>query len=133
MKELATDHSDEQAYRIAYLIAGFIRKTLTEAEHNELDAWVEASDENMRLFEDLTDEKNIEANLFRMDQVQTEEQLKKTKGQLSFSTPPKVKRSFAFWPYIAAACVLLAVVADILFLQRDPVIPEKINRVAVVP
>lgn len=30
--------------------AGFIRKTLTESEHNELDHWIEASDDNMLFF-----------------------------------------------------------------------------------
>lgn len=49
--------------RIAYLIAGFLGKTLTEEEHDELDRWVEASEENMKLFAELTDEENIEAAL----------------------------------------------------------------------
>ena len=74
--------SDEKAYRIAYLIAGYIRRTLTEEEHDELDAWVEASDENMLLFEELTDEKNIEANLAWMDGIQTEKVLEQTKQHL---------------------------------------------------
>jgi len=60
MKENRYGDMDEKASRVAYLIAGFIRHTLTEKEHDELDAWVESSDENMLLFEELTDEKNIE-------------------------------------------------------------------------
>jgi len=48
---------DESAKRVAYLIVGYVRKTLTESEHDELDRWVEESDENA----ELTDEKNIEA------------------------------------------------------------------------
>ena len=60
---------DEKASRVAYLIAGYIRNTLTESEHDELDKWVEVSDKNMLLFEELTDEKNIQANLAWMDQV----------------------------------------------------------------
>jgi len=36
---------------IARLIAGFIRGTLSKNEHDELDEWVAASDENMKLFE----------------------------------------------------------------------------------
>ena len=47
--------------RIAYLINGFLRDNLSEAEHNELDAWIETSPENMRLFEELTDEGNLQA------------------------------------------------------------------------
>ena len=49
----------QQANRTAYLVAGFIRQTLTAAEREELDAWITASDDNMRLFGELTDEKNI--------------------------------------------------------------------------
>ena len=37
----------KQAYRTAYLIAGFLKQTLTEEEKRELDAWILASDENM--------------------------------------------------------------------------------------
>jgi hypothetical protein len=41
----------KQAYRTAYLIAGFLKQTLTEEEKEELDVWILASDENMILFE----------------------------------------------------------------------------------
>lgn len=110
MKESPLPYSDEKAYRIAYLVLGYIRKTLTEAEHDELDAWVEASDENMLLFEELTDEKNIEANLAWMESVQTEKALEKTKEQLQFSSPAKNKRR-KLWPFMAAAAILIAIIA----------------------
>jgi transmembrane sensor len=45
--------------RIAYLIAGYIRGTITETEHEELDRWVEASEANMRLFETITSEDQV--------------------------------------------------------------------------
>jgi len=114
MKGNPPGYSDEKAYRIAYLVAGFIRKTLTEVEHDELDQWVEASDENMLLFEELTDEKNIEANLAWMERVQTETALKKTSSQLQFTDAVKIKIRIA-WPFIAAAC-LLAVLIGIYIL-----------------
>ena len=50
----------QEAQRVARLIAGFIGHQLTEAQHAELDAWIGDSDANMQLFEQLTDEKNIE-------------------------------------------------------------------------
>jgi ferric-dicitrate binding protein FerR (iron transport regulator) len=121
MKENPLPYSDEKAYRIAYLVLGYIRKTLTEAEHDELDAWVEASDENMLLFEELTDEKNIEANLAWMQSVQTEKALEKTKGQLQFSPPAKNKRR-KLWPFIAAAALLIALIA-IYLLQPGKTSP----------
>lgn len=110
MKENPLPYSDEKAYRIAYLIAGYIRKTLTETEHDELDAWVEESDHNMLLFEELTDERNIEANLAWMQSLQTEKALEKTKAQLQF-TPAAKSRKRKLWPFIAAAALVVTVVA----------------------
>jgi len=126
MKENPAGHSDQNAYRIAYLVAGFIRKTLTEAEHDELDQWIEASDENMLLFEELTDEKNIEANLAWMENVQTETALKKTSRQLQFTDPTKIKRRIA-WPFIAAACLLAVLIGVYVFrpAQTAPSITTK--------
>ena len=116
MKENPYRHLDEGAYRIAYLIAGYVRQTLTEKEHDELDDWITADDKNMQLFEELTDEKNIEANLAWMDQV---------KSQQSYETlqqAGKFKRSskrFKFNPaWIAAASVIL-LVAFFIFRNTD--------------
>jgi ferric-dicitrate binding protein FerR (iron transport regulator) len=121
MKENPLPYSDEKAYRIAYLVLGFIRKTLTEAEHDELDAWVEASDHNMLLFEELTDEKNIESNIAWMQSIQTEEALEKTKKQIQFTSSPR-SRKRKLWSFIAAAAVVIAVVA--MYLVR----PKTNNR-----
>lgn len=65
MDKRTKEELDREAVRIAYLIAGFIRHTLTKEEHDELDRWVEASDANMRLFEDLTDPEYI-AEMYRL-------------------------------------------------------------------
>ena len=110
MKEDIYKNMDEGAYRIAYLIAGFIRKTLTEAEHDELDKWVETSDENMLLFEELTDEKNIEANLAWMDKTRTEQALQSTKERIEF-TPEYNNLKTRKWFYSIAASVILLLAA----------------------
>ena len=96
---------DEGAYRTVYLIAGFIRHTLTEKEHDELDEWVAASDTNMQLFEELTDEKNLSANLEWMDQVHTEQSYKALKEKGAFEKPGRIIPIRTEW--IAAAAVLL--------------------------
>jgi transmembrane sensor len=107
MKAEPFKNMDENAYRIAYLIAGFIRKALTEAEHDELDAWVESSDENMLLFEELTDEKNIEANLAWMDKTSTEKNLELTKKEIEFSLEHKNLKTKKWFYSIAASVILL--------------------------
>lgn len=41
--------------RIAYLSLLFMHHKLTPVEHHELDLWVQASDENIEIFEELID------------------------------------------------------------------------------
>lgn len=114
MKQNPYSDMDRPAYRIAYLIAGYIRDTLTENEHDELDNWVNESEENMRLFEELTDEQNVEANLAWMDQVQTEESFRSLKEQGAFELKRKKIRLNPQW--MAAASVIL--IAGIFFIYR---------------
>jgi ferric-dicitrate binding protein FerR (iron transport regulator) len=79
-------HKDNQplegAYHVARLIAGYIQGTLNPKEHDELDEWVAASDENMKLFEELTDEKNIEETMEWYRKIDAEAALKKVKEQI---------------------------------------------------
>lgn len=89
MKENPYSDMDEPAYRIAYLIAGFIRGTITEKEHDELDDWVNENDDNMLLFEELTDERHLEANLAWMDKVQKEQPSKALQERSAFALPPR--------------------------------------------
>lgn len=108
MKQNPYSGMDESAYRVAYLIAGFIRHTLTENEHDELDNWVNENDHNMQLFEDLTDEKNIEANLEWMDKVQTEQSYKALQEKGAFKVPSKKFYNNRIWVAAASVIVLLA-------------------------
>ncbi len=99
---------DEGAYRVAYLVAGFIRQALTEQEHDELDDWINASDSNMLLFEELTDPANLQANLEWMDKVQSEHSHKHVRKAGAFTAPTRVVRMKRAW--IAAAAILVLVV-----------------------
>ncbi|MGN6602446.1 MAG: FecR family protein [Ginsengibacter sp.] len=110
MKDESIKNIDEGAYRIAYLIAGYIRGSLSKSEHDELDNWVEESDDNMLLFEELTDEENIEANLEWMDKTMTERNLELTKNKIDFNTGYK-KLKTKRWYYNVAASVIIFVAA----------------------
>ena len=107
MKENPYDHLDNRAYRVAFLIAGYLRNTLTEKEHDELNDWVNASDHNMQLFEELTDETNLETNLAWMDKVQTEHSFKDLQAAGAFEKPAKKFEFSRIW--IAAASVILVI------------------------
>jgi len=82
------EHKDiKQAYRTAYLIAGFLKQTLTEEEKRELDAWILASDENMELFEKMTDEKNIQQATDFFKKMNVEDELEATKKRIQHRKP----------------------------------------------
>ncbi len=112
MKKDPYAHLDKDAYRIAYLVAGYIRGSITEEEHDELNDWVNASDHNMLLFEELTDEKNLEANLAWMDEVQTRESYRRLRESGKLRT--KQSRTTIAW--IAAAVLL--VIVGLFFIYR---------------
>lgn len=118
------------AERIAYLIAGFLQNTLTEAEHDELDAWVIASEENTRLFEELTDEANIEAGIDWHKQLDQQKALNKIKESLGMARGSKTFLR-SFWPYVVAASLIIATVSIYFLNSNDkektkPVLADKI-------
>jgi len=96
------------ADRVAYLVAGYIRQTLTDEEHDELDQWITASDDNQRLFEELTDPVNIQKRLGQFDEVNEKAALKRITTRMKFDTQdaPKKKRIWMVYS-IAASFVLL--------------------------
>ena len=100
-------YSDEEAHRIAKLIAGYIRGTLNKRDHDELDEWVAASDENMLLFEKLTDEKNIEEATHWMEKIDTEKTLKEKKKTINFIRPIQKNIWVRMLPYAVAASVII--------------------------
>jgi transmembrane sensor len=107
---------DELAYRVAYLIAGFIKETLSTEEHIELDNWVCASMDNQKIFENLTDPENLDSWLKWKEKLPEKEVLSRLKGRIKFSQPRKNGVIRTFWPYAAAACILL--LAGIYFEAR---------------
>lgn len=107
MKEHFPNYSDQEARRVARLIAGFIRGTLSRNEQLELDEWVAANDENMQLFERLTDEKNIEAATKWMETIETEKALEKKKEKMVFNKAATGKAWLRLLPYAVAASVII--------------------------
>jgi len=132
MKEYFSNYSDQEAYRIARLIAGFLRGTLSKTEHLELDDWVAASDENMQLFERLTDEKNLEEAAKWMESVETEKALQEKKKEIVFNRPATSKPWLRFLPYAVAASVIL-VVGLIVFKPFGGSKPDKKDSITTTP
>ncbi|MBC7851729.1 MAG: DUF4974 domain-containing protein [Chitinophagaceae bacterium] len=121
MNEDWVNNKDETAYRVAYLVAGFIKGTLTSVEHDELDDWVASSDENMQVFERLTDASSIGELEKTVSRSQLQERLAQDKRQLDFSStsrPSKKSNTINLLVFSAAACILVAA-GIFLFWQND--------------
>jgi len=109
--ESFSDANEEQkAFRIAELIAGFIKETLTPTEHQELDDWVTASMANQRLFEELTNPEILEAKKAELKKARQDESLKQIKSKLDFAEPANPSLIKRIRPYLAAACLLTGII-----------------------
>lgn len=106
--------ADRQAYRIAFLIAGFLQDRLTPDEHRELDNWVTASLDNQRLFEELTDPAKIEEGNAMLRRSRPDQLLQQVKRRLRFTVPRRPVTLQRIWPYLASACLLIVVVVTLL-------------------
>lgn len=104
-------------YRAAYLIAGYINNELTEDEHDELDAWVEKSDDNMRLFGELTDERNIQESLQALRRIKPEAEYEALRQRIRDEKPsPTMNFKTAL---AVAASLFLMVAAYIIYRWQD--------------
>lgn len=97
----------EDNERLRYLVVGYIRQTLTEREEDELDQWVSASEANLLLFEELTDEDKLEESLRYLEKINVEKGLRIVRQKAGISGTGK--RNFRIWPYGIAATILLAI------------------------
>jgi transmembrane sensor len=118
-----SDSDDEQAFRTAWLIAGFLQDRLTEAEHDELDDWVTASKENQRLFEDCINPVNREKWTEWEKKLPVKEALAKMKSRAGFKEKVGPGRLVRFWRYPLAASLLIASAAGIWWWQMN----KKVN------
>ncbi|TAL48340.1 MAG: hypothetical protein EPN92_03835, partial [Chitinophagaceae bacterium] len=98
---------EEQANRIAYLLAGYLRQTLSDEEHDELDEWMTTSDENQQLFEELTDPATIQKGLAEMDTVNEAASLERIKSKIYFSNEKSIPRKRRWRQYNIAASIIL--------------------------
>lgn len=121
MKENAGEFISEKLDRVAYLVDGYIRNSLAKKEQVELDAWINSSDENMKLFEELTDPETVETNVAWMDGVQTENSYQALKDSGLFELPKRTRKR-GLW--LAAAGLLLLVAAFYLLqlTRNKPVV-----------
>lgn len=118
MKPSSKQHEEElkKAERIAYLIAGHLRNTLSLEESDELDDWISESDENLELFEKLTDEDHVEASIQQYLEIERRKAGAYEKVQEGISTEVK-RKGRSIWIYLTAACALIVIAVSIFLLS----------------
>jgi len=116
-----SDIEFEQEHRIAYLIATFIQDKLSPAEREELDNWVGDSKENLLLFEELTDDKQLSKTLKWFHKLDVEKAKKRVHEKISIKTTQPFWSKF--WPYTAAASILIIALIALFLLNQKNTIP----------
>lgn len=125
MDPVAHNGGDELqiAERIAYLIAGHLQDNLSPAEREELDDWVSASDKNLEIFEQLTDEELVHAELERFRQIEIHKA-----GTLEGIKQKVGLRSGRTWlqllaPWMLAAAMIFTAVSIYLLITKQTTAP----------
>lgn len=112
------DHDFENAERIGYLIANFIKGTLTPLEREELDEWILASDKNELLFDELTNEENIQKTMQWYASIDQERAWRRIKKRIAFTKEKKTMFPFSLMA-IAASVILIIGIAAFLFWPKN--------------
>ena len=105
---------EKEAERIAYLLTGFMRQTLTDVEHDELDKWMTSSPVNQRLFEELIDPDLLGKQMELWEEPSEVIALEKIKKRLQFSNQQSKGKRVSMMRYSIAASILL--LAGIYFI-----------------
>ena len=111
-------HNFENAERIGYLVASFIKGTLTPVERRELDEWILQSDKNELLFDELTSEENIQKTMQWYDSLDEEKVGQRLKKRIPFRDPTRKLISFPL-AMVAASITLLVGIAIFILWQKN--------------
>lgn len=117
------DKQQEKAFRIAYLVAGFIKENLTETEHAELDDWVNENAGNQHLFEKWIDPENIEEWKHFRDKLDLDAKYERLKSRIDFNEQKQKSKIGSASPWLIAAALLLAILIPYyMFRNKDAIV-----------
>src|SRR5688500_13393191 len=109
------DFKMEQALRASELIVKQIKSDLTDEEQRELNAWIDESSDNLRLFNELTSQAYMRQELEEFSQVDVEAAFSRFQKELS---PPR-RILPVILRYAAAASIVLAVGATVYWYWQN--------------
>ena len=104
MKKTNTDKS----IQIAYLISGYLKGNITEAESEELQAWLNSSAQNRQLFEELCSVEMTEAQLRQFQNTDSEAGWQRLQHKLNSGNRGRQRKGnwIVWWRSVAALLVL---------------------------
>ena len=109
------DRQTEEAFRASELIFKHLKGELTDEEQTELDNWTEQSDVNRALFSELTNPAQLNLLLNELYKTDRKSAYRRLSRQL-FPAKPGILRTLRQKWYYAAAAVVVAVLASVLYL-----------------
>ncbi|WP_290796231.1 FecR family protein [Flavihumibacter sp. UBA7668] len=114
----------DKAQRIAYLIAGYVRNTLSEKERDELDVWICEKEANEDTFLELIDPKFQQQGLEERHTYNSSLAIEKIREKLQFHQPVTPVKSIRKWlaPLAAAAILIIAVMLYWINNKEVPVV-----------
>jgi ferric-dicitrate binding protein FerR (iron transport regulator) len=107
-------NSLQSAYRIGYLLAGYIKKSLTDEEISELDVWRQQREANEKLFQEYTNPDKVHQFLDEYGAADTETYLQKSKTRIQQIEQFSRRRT---WRNLAAAVIGLSVTGSLIFIM----------------
>ncbi|MBC7851067.1 MAG: FecR family protein [Chitinophagaceae bacterium] len=120
MKEYFTKYTDAEASRIAGFVAGYIRGDISSADHSALDKWLSTAKENIRLFEKLTDNRNREASMQWMREVNSDFRLRELQDKLKLEQAHRRKKRLTLFKNAMSACFVIGVGMFFYFYAAPP-------------
>lgn len=126
---------EDQANRVAYLVAAYIGQTITEQEHDELDDWITSSDENQLTFEELTDPEFIKQGLEIMSEPDANALRERISRKIKLSEKEVAKKRRRWMPYSIAASLIIVTGLVIFFMtnRKARTIKEIVNTSVIKP
>jgi transmembrane sensor len=133
MKEdRAFNYQFDNAERIGYLIASYIKGTLTPLERKELDDWILQSEKNEILFDELTGQENIEKTMQWYASINEQKAAQRLRKRIAFTQTGKRTISLSFI-MVAASFILLLGFAVIYLITHNNTSSSKSGTIAIKP
>lgn len=112
MKKLHTD----KGFRAAYLIGRYLQGSIAQQENEELQAWLNSSDQNRQLFEELLSVEALENQLQQFENTDSSMGWQRLQEKISSRTSRgRRKKSLKAWWRSVAALLVLSLAAWQLF------------------